>query len=163
MSDTLGRMKANLEACRRTRIEVAETRVLEEELAGIFEAGQAMYLAYAGSLQVQAEAAHTAALADAAKLARGAIGVDRDGYRKEFIGLLDGDGPQLQAWVPPIPPRGWPGDDAYISKAYGDYVVLLPVERAPKTPYVVNTQRTADLHHKSGRLSFAAMCFNGVG
>ncbi|HPH67616.1 MAG TPA: hypothetical protein PLF40_17790, partial [Kofleriaceae bacterium] len=67
MSDTLGRMKANLEACRRTRIEVAETRVLEEELAGIFEAGQAMYLAYASSLQVQAEAAHTAALADAAK------------------------------------------------------------------------------------------------
>nr|MBP9089288.1 chromosome partition protein MukB [Kofleriaceae bacterium] len=57
MSDTLGRMKANLEACRRTRIEVAETRVLEEELAGIYEAGQAMYLAHASALQVHADTA----------------------------------------------------------------------------------------------------------
>ncbi len=104
-------------------------------------------------------------LADATKLARSAIGADRDGYRKEFVALLEGGGPLLQAMAPLAPPRttDWPGDDVSIAAKSDDYVILLPAKRPPTPPYVINTQRTADLHHKGGSLSFAAMCFNGVG
>jgi chromosome partition protein MukB len=45
LADTLQRMKANLDACRRTRVEVQESRRLEQEIGGVFEAGQAMFAA----------------------------------------------------------------------------------------------------------------------
>jgi len=45
LADTLARMRANLEACRRTRVEVAEARVLEREISGIYEAGLGMFTA----------------------------------------------------------------------------------------------------------------------
>ncbi len=45
LADTLQRMKANLDACRRTRVEVQESRRLEQEIGGVFEAGQTMFAA----------------------------------------------------------------------------------------------------------------------
>jgi chromosome condensin MukBEF ATPase and DNA-binding subunit MukB len=45
LADTLQRMRANLEACRRTRTEVQESRRLEREIGGVFEAGQTMFWA----------------------------------------------------------------------------------------------------------------------
>jgi chromosome partition protein MukB len=45
LADTLQRMRANLDACRRTRVEVQESRRLEQEIGGIFVAGQAMFAA----------------------------------------------------------------------------------------------------------------------
>ncbi|MDR6678517.1 chromosome partition protein MukB [Pseudomonas oryzihabitans] len=43
LADTLQRMRSNLDACRRTRVEVQESRRLEQEIGNIFEAGQAMF------------------------------------------------------------------------------------------------------------------------
>jgi chromosome partition protein MukB len=45
LADTLVRMRANLEACRRTRTEVAEARALEHEITAIHAAGAAMFAA----------------------------------------------------------------------------------------------------------------------
>jgi chromosome partition protein MukB len=45
LADTLQRMRANLDACRRTRTEVQESRRLEKEIGGVFEAGQTMFAA----------------------------------------------------------------------------------------------------------------------
>jgi len=45
LGDTLSRMRANLEACRRTRAEVAESRQLEREITAIYEAGAEMFAA----------------------------------------------------------------------------------------------------------------------
>jgi len=56
LSDTLTRMRQNLDACKRTRSEVGEARVLEREIHGVHAAGRAMFDAAA-----QAQAA---ALAD---------------------------------------------------------------------------------------------------
>ncbi|MGN6107525.1 MAG: chromosome partition protein MukB, partial [Kofleriaceae bacterium] len=43
LGDTLSRMRANLEACRRTRAEVSESRQLEKEISAIYEAGVEMF------------------------------------------------------------------------------------------------------------------------
>ncbi|MDX2052178.1 MAG: chromosome partition protein MukB [Polyangiaceae bacterium] len=40
---TLGRMRSNLDACRRTRLEVSQARLLEHEISGIYTAGHAMF------------------------------------------------------------------------------------------------------------------------
>jgi chromosome partition protein MukB len=45
LADTLQRMRANLDACRRTRTEVQEAQRLEREIGGVFEAGQTMFAA----------------------------------------------------------------------------------------------------------------------
>jgi len=45
LSATLSRMRDNLEACRRTRVEVAESSDLERELSALYAAGQAMFTA----------------------------------------------------------------------------------------------------------------------
>lgn len=45
LADTLQRMKANLDACRRTRSEVAESKLLQQEIGDVFAAGQAMFTA----------------------------------------------------------------------------------------------------------------------
>ncbi|HEX5099106.1 MAG TPA: chromosome partition protein MukB, partial [Polyangiaceae bacterium] len=43
LSDTLSRMRGNLDACRRTRAEVQEARSLEREITGVYEAGASMF------------------------------------------------------------------------------------------------------------------------
>jgi chromosome partition protein MukB len=43
LSDTLSRMRQNLDACRRTRLEVQEARALEREISGVYEAGSGMF------------------------------------------------------------------------------------------------------------------------
>jgi chromosome partition protein MukB len=45
LSGTLSRMRENLEACRRTRLEVQEARGLEQEITGVYEAGLSMFVA----------------------------------------------------------------------------------------------------------------------
>jgi chromosome partition protein MukB len=45
LADTLQRMKANLDACRRTRTEVQESQRLEREIGGVLDAGQMMFAA----------------------------------------------------------------------------------------------------------------------
>lgn len=45
LANTLQRMRANLDACRRTRIEVQESRRLEHEIGGVYEAGHTMFAA----------------------------------------------------------------------------------------------------------------------
>lgn len=45
LADTLQRMRANLDACRRTRTEVQESQRLEREIGGVFEAGEIMFAA----------------------------------------------------------------------------------------------------------------------
>ncbi len=45
LADTLAQMRANLDACRRTRTEVREARQLESEIGGVFDAGQVMFAA----------------------------------------------------------------------------------------------------------------------
>ncbi|HET9955840.1 MAG TPA: chromosome partition protein MukB [Polyangiaceae bacterium] len=68
LSDTLSRMRENLEACHRTRIEVAEARRLEHEINGIFETGQAMFAASVWASRKHAEEARAALLeAEAAR------------------------------------------------------------------------------------------------
>jgi chromosome partition protein MukB len=52
--DTLSRMRRNLDACRRTRLEVSEARVLEHELNGIYSAGHAMFSAALAASRQQA-------------------------------------------------------------------------------------------------------------
>jgi chromosome condensin MukBEF ATPase and DNA-binding subunit MukB len=67
LGDVLGRMRENLEACRRTRAEVAEARVLERDISAVYEAGQAMLsAAYAAAQRTAAEAERAAADARAA-------------------------------------------------------------------------------------------------
>jgi chromosome partition protein MukB len=55
LSDTLRRMRENLEACRRTREEVAAARTLEQEISSIYDAGQAMFQAAFGSARARAD------------------------------------------------------------------------------------------------------------
>jgi chromosome partition protein MukB len=45
LADTLIRMRANLDACRRTRTEVNEAQALEKEISAVHEAGSAMFAA----------------------------------------------------------------------------------------------------------------------
>jgi chromosome partition protein MukB len=45
LADTLARMRSNLHACRRTRIEVEEAQRLEQEISGVYEAAQEMLAA----------------------------------------------------------------------------------------------------------------------
>ncbi len=55
LADTLKRMRANLEACRRTRTEVEDSRRLEQEISGIYEAGQEMFAAVVHAIRERAE------------------------------------------------------------------------------------------------------------
>lgn len=55
LADTLKRMRANLDACRRTRIEVEDSRRLEQEISGIYEAGQEMFAAVVHAIRERAE------------------------------------------------------------------------------------------------------------
>lgn len=54
LADTLVRMRANLDACRRTRTEVSEARLLEQEIMAIHAAGSAMFSACAAATETAA-------------------------------------------------------------------------------------------------------------
>ncbi|MDF3066800.1 MAG: mukB [Polyangiaceae bacterium] len=62
IGDTLSRMRENLNACRRTRIEVSESQLLEQEISGVYDAGQGMF---AAALQATRELARESRLAAA--------------------------------------------------------------------------------------------------
>ena len=55
LGDTLARMRANLDACHRTRVEVGEARRLEREIAGIYDAAQAMLAASLAAVRAEAD------------------------------------------------------------------------------------------------------------
>jgi len=57
LADTLHRMRANLDACRRTRTEVREAQTLEREIGAIYEAGEAMFAAAITASRRRAEEA----------------------------------------------------------------------------------------------------------
>ncbi len=70
LAETLQRMRANLDACRRTRTEVHEARRLEREIGGVFEAGQVMFAAAFLALRERAdEQTRRVTEAEAAELA----------------------------------------------------------------------------------------------
>ena len=78
LSDTLTRMRDNLESCRRTRVEVFEARQLEREISAIYEAGLAMFslalhAARAASLEASARAREAAEASLRARQARTAL------------------------------------------------------------------------------------------
>ena len=67
LGDTLTRMRGNLDACRRTRVEVSEAQRLEHEIAGVYDVGQSMFSAAllatreeARELELGVETAHSA-------------------------------------------------------------------------------------------------------
>jgi chromosome partition protein MukB len=110
LADTLHRMKANLDACRRTRTEVQESRRLEQEIGGVFKAGQTMFAAAflatrerADDLSrrvAEAEAARTTAVqaqtAAAAALAQTVSALGRiEAQREEIERVLE----SAKAWV----------------------------------------------------------------
>lgn len=64
LGDTLSRMRANLDACHRTRTEVSEARRLEHEINGVYDAGQALFSAALLALRKEAEE-HQAAVDEA--------------------------------------------------------------------------------------------------
>lgn len=68
LADTLQRMRSNLDACRRTRVEVQESRRLEQEIGGVFESGQAMFAAaFLATRERADELSRRVAEADAAR------------------------------------------------------------------------------------------------
>ncbi|HEY3252930.1 MAG TPA: chromosome partition protein MukB, partial [Polyangiaceae bacterium] len=76
LGDTLGRMRGNLDACRRTRVEVSEAQRLEHEIAGVYDVGQSMFSAAllatreeARELELGVESARSAEAGLAAQLA----------------------------------------------------------------------------------------------
>ncbi|WP_394850343.1 chromosome partition protein MukB [Pendulispora brunnea] len=81
LSDTLSRMRGNLDACHRTRTEVRESRHLEHEISGIFDAGQAMFAAAVAATRERANEAAgrlDEARAAAAEAARGVRSLEAD-------------------------------------------------------------------------------------
>ncbi len=55
LGDTLARMRNSLDACHRTRTEVRESRRLEHEISGVFEAGAAMFACAFAAAQRRAD------------------------------------------------------------------------------------------------------------
>src|SRR3954470_555657 len=80
ISDTLGRMRENLNACRRTRIEVSEAQLLEQEISGVYDAGQGMFAAALQATRERAreERENAGRLAESARRAERALA---DGLR----------------------------------------------------------------------------------
>lgn len=78
LAETLNRMKANLDACRRTRLEVVEAQRLEKEIGSVYQAGEEMFAAAVAATRQRADemskrvAEKEAAAALAAELAEAA-------------------------------------------------------------------------------------------
>jgi len=85
LSETLSRMRANLDACHRTRLEVAEARRLEHEVSGIFEAGRGMFGAALAATRRAVEEAEQAA--EDARAARTAPDAERERVARELAEL----------------------------------------------------------------------------
>ena len=58
LADTLKGMRGNLDACRRTRVEVETSQRMEEEIHGVYEAGQEMFVAAVHATRERAEEAN---------------------------------------------------------------------------------------------------------
>ncbi len=79
LADILQRMKANLDACRRTRTEVQESRRLEKEIGGVFEAGQTMFAAaFLATRERADELERRVAEAEAARVAASEVHADAE-------------------------------------------------------------------------------------
>src|SRR5690606_35668490 len=85
LSETLSRMRANLDACHRTRLEVAEARRLEHEVSGIFEAGRGMFGAALAATRRAVEEAEQAA--EDARAARTTPDAERERVARELAEL----------------------------------------------------------------------------
>ncbi|MFO7181610.1 MAG: ATP-binding protein, partial [Pseudomonadota bacterium] len=85
LSETLSRMRQNLDACHRTRLEVAEARRVEHEVTGIFEAGREMFGAALAATRRSVEEAERAA--EAARSARAAPTAEREAVAQELVEL----------------------------------------------------------------------------
>lgn len=55
LAETLHRMQANLDACRRTRIDVVEAQRLEREIGSVYEAGEEMFAAAVAATRQRAD------------------------------------------------------------------------------------------------------------
>ena len=60
LGDTLANMRANLEACRRTRTEVSAAAGLQAEISGVYEAGEQMFAAALHATRERADEARRA-------------------------------------------------------------------------------------------------------
>lgn len=90
LADTLHRMRANLDACRRTRTEVQEARRLEHEIGGVFQAGQTMFAA--ALLATRERAEELTRRVEEAEAARAAAARARDAAQNaldQTLGELD--------------------------------------------------------------------------
>ncbi len=58
LADTLKRMRGNLDACRRTRLEVESAQRMEEEIHGVYKAGQEMFVAAVHATRERADELH---------------------------------------------------------------------------------------------------------
>lgn len=91
LTETLGRMRANLDACRRTRTEVIEAQRLEREIGSVYEAGEEMFAAAVAATRQRADEmakrvaekeATAAAAVDTASAAEAALQKTRDAVRE---------------------------------------------------------------------------------
>ncbi len=87
LADTLQRMRANLDACRRTRTEVQEARRLEHEIGGVFEAGQTMFAA--ALLATRERAEELTRRVEEAEATRGAAARAREAAQDALDETLD--------------------------------------------------------------------------
>lgn len=94
LGDTLARMRANLEACRRTRAEVAESRQLEREITAIYEAGAEMFAAAVHAARLAASEAQQR-IAEARPAVDDAVRTQRD--RQAEIAALEQRERELEA------------------------------------------------------------------
>lgn len=71
LADTLKRMRGNLDACRRTRLEVESAQRMEEEIHGVYEAGQEMFVAAVHATRERADELHQRVVRARAELETG--------------------------------------------------------------------------------------------
>jgi chromosome partition protein MukB len=93
LGDALSRMRGNLDACHRTRLEVAEARKLEHEIAGVYDSGQVMFAAALFATRAHAEelgkrVAEARGALDAAEASVRAMDAERAEARGCHEGLL---------------------------------------------------------------------------
>jgi chromosome partition protein MukB len=93
LGDALSRMRGNLDACHRTRIEVAEARKLEQEIAGVYDSGHVMFATALFATRAHAEelgkrAAEARVALEAAEASLRALDADRAEARARHEGLL---------------------------------------------------------------------------
>jgi chromosome partition protein MukB len=93
LGDALSRIRGNLDACHRTRIEVAEARKLEQEIAGVYDSGHVMFAAALFATRAHAEelgkhVAEARVALEAAEASVRAIDAERAEARARHEGLL---------------------------------------------------------------------------